>query len=117
MKQQTVRNRGVLIALAAATLSVQLGAGGRAAVGPARAECEGDACAQVTLSFDEAKGLYRARNSSADRWARVSASNLAASARVCLAPGGEGHLELKSIVGAYRAERAEPKCGALGVGQ
>ena len=87
------------------------------AASPTPAECEGDACAQVTLTFDEAKGQYRARNNSADTWARVSASNLVASARVCLAPGGEGYLELKSIVGAYRAEQAEPKCGAEGVGE
>ena len=79
------------------------------------ADCEGDACSQVTLSFDEAKGQYRARNDSSSRWAKVSASNLSASAAACLAPGKEAFLPLKSVVGAYRADYAEPKCasGAL----
>jgi hypothetical protein len=78
---------------------------------PVATECEGDACSQVTVTFEESKQQYRAVNNSADRWARVTASNMAASAGACLAPGKEAYLPLKSIVGAYRAEYAEARCG------
>ena len=78
---------------------------------PVATECEGDACSQVTLTFDESKQQYRAVNNSADRWARVTASNMAASASVCLAPGKDAYLPLKSITGAYHAAYAEAKCG------
>jgi hypothetical protein len=54
---------------------------------------------------------YRAVNNSPDRWARVTASNMAASASACLAPGREAYLPLKSISGAYRAAYAEARCG------
>ncbi len=74
-------------------------------------ECEGDACAQVTLTFDEQRQQYRAQNNSADRWARVTASNMASSASVCLAPGKSDSLALKSVVGHYRAEYSETRCG------
>lgn len=76
-------------------------------------DCEGDGCAVVSLSFDEAKGQYRAQNNSADAWVRVTASNMAASADVCVAPGKADYLPLKSIVGAYRAERGS-SCGGGG---
>jgi hypothetical protein len=75
------------------------------------AECEGDACSQVSVTIDESKQQYRAVNNSADRWARVTASNMAASASVCLAPGKEAYLPMKSITGAYHAVYAEAKCG------
>lgn len=74
-------------------------------------ECEGDACAQVAFTFDEVKQQYRARNNSAERWVKVSASNLATSASACLAPGKEQYLELRSVVGGYSADYAEAKCG------
>lgn len=77
-------------------------------------DCEGDACSQVTLTFDETKQQYRAQNNSADRWAKVAASNVAASASACLAPGAGDYLPLKSIVGNYQAAYAEPKCGVQG---
>ena len=114
MKQQTGRRRRVLITLAAAvTLSVQLGPHGRASARPwVAAECEGDACAQVAVTFDEARQQYRAQNNSADRWVKVSASNLAAAAGACLGPGAAEYLPLKSIVAPYRAEFDEPRCGA-----
>jgi hypothetical protein len=78
---------------------------------PAATECEGDACSQVTVMFDEAKQQYRAQNNSTDRWARVTASNVAASAGACLAPGKDAFLALKSIAGAYHAAYAEVRCG------
>lgn len=81
---------------------------------PAEAECEGEACPQVTVTLDEQRRRYRARNNSADRWVRVTASNLAASA--CLAPGREDYLALKSIVDPYRAEYAAERCGSRPVG-
>lgn len=77
----------------------------------AEAGCEGDACPQVTLAFDEAKQRYRARNNSPDRWVRLSASNLAAAAEACLPPGRDSYLPLKSVVTPYRAEYAAVKCG------
>lgn len=77
-------------------------------------ECEGAACAQLSLTFDEAKQQYRARNNSSERWVRVAASNLAAASTACLAPGKDEYLPLKSIVGSFTAEYAEPRCGATG---
>lgn len=74
-------------------------------------ECEGDACGQVTVTFDESRQQYRVQNNSAEHWARVTASNMAASASACLAPGREAYLPLKSISGAYHAAYAEAKCG------
>jgi hypothetical protein len=114
MKQQTRPNRRIFIALAAATLlSAQVGPLSRASTRPrVSAECEGDACGQVTVTFDEAKQQYRAQNNSTDRWVKVSASNLAAAAGACLAPAAAEYLPLKSIVAPYRAEFAEPRCGA-----
>jgi len=63
------------------------------------------------VSFDEMKGQYRAQNNSPDRWARVTAANVASAASVCLAPGQAAHLSLKSIVGPYRAACAPARCG------
>jgi hypothetical protein len=78
---------------------------------PVATECEGDACSQVTVTFEESKQQYRAVNNSADRWARVTASNEAASAGACLAPGKDAYLPLKSIAGPYHAAYAEVRCG------
>jgi hypothetical protein len=111
----TDRSKTALLAL---TLACALTAA--AAARPARppaAECEGDACATVTLAFDEARQQYRVQNTSADRWAKVSAANLAAAVTLCLAPGGDEYLPLKSVVAPYRAAYAEARCGApAGVG-
>ena len=81
---------------------------------PTAEDCEGGACAQVAVTFDEAKQQFLARNNSADRWVRVAASNLAASAVACLPPGKDDYLQLKSIVGAYRADFSEVRCGSQG---
>jgi hypothetical protein len=78
---------------------------------PAAADCEGDACAEVAVTFDESRQQYRAVNNSADRWARVTASNVVASASACLAPGKDAYLSLKSITGAYHAAYVEARCG------
>jgi hypothetical protein len=107
-------------ALTAAALSGQPGAlarAGRTATAPGAAtpaECEGTACAQVVVTFDEVRGQYRAQNNSADSWVRVAAANMADSSSACLAPGKDGYLTLKSIVGTYRADYSEPRCGAPG---
>lgn len=81
------------------------------AAAPTTAECEGDACSQVSVTFDESRQQYRALNNSPDHWARVTASNMAASAGACLAPGKDAYLPLKSIAGAYHAEYSEVRCG------
>lgn len=113
------RTYGVIVfaaALSAAGLSGLPAASAWGAAAPLRvaAACEGEACAQVTLTFDEARQQYRVQNNSSDRWARVTASNLAGSAAACVGPGKAEYLPLSSIVGAYRAEPAEPRCGAAG---
>ncbi len=78
-----------------------------AAITPLRAalntlNCEGTACSQVTLSWDEAKQHYDAQNNS-NRRVWVEASNLGASARVLVSPHETGKLLLRSIVSPYRA--------------
>lgn len=88
--------------------------GSPAAPSSGAVECEGDACSQVTVAFDESKQQYRAHNNSSDHWARVTASNLAAAATACLGPGKEAYLTLKSIEGAYRADFADARCGEEG---
>ena len=84
-----------------------------APLSPLTLDCEGDGCAAVSLSFDEAKEKYRVQNNSQDAWVRVTASNRADSAQVCVAPGKSDYLHLKSIVGRYRAERGS-SCGGGG---
>lgn len=104
-----------LALLCALTLALSPGAAAVSATPAASAtDCEGDACSQVTLAFDDAKQQYHAQNNSADRWAKVSASNLAASATACLAPGAAAYLPLKSVVGPYQAAYDEPRCGVQG---
>jgi hypothetical protein len=99
----------LVISLASASASATPSSAFTAA--PAAANCEGDACSQVTFTFDDAKQQYHAQNNSTDRWARVTGSNLAATASACLAPGKDTYLPLKSINGSYRADYSDPKCG------
>ena len=66
-------------------------------------DCEGDACGQVTVTWDDSKQQYKVQNSSTDKSIRVGAANLAATASVCVPPGKTDYLFLKSIVGAYHA--------------
>jgi hypothetical protein len=33
-------------------------------------ECEGDACSQVTVTFEESKERYKVQNNSSDHWVR-----------------------------------------------
>lgn len=80
--------------------------------GAAAVDCEGDACAQVSVTFDEARQQYRAQNNSTTKWVRVSASNRASAASACVAPGKAADLPLQTIVGAYRADFAAARCGA-----
>jgi hypothetical protein len=83
---------------------------------PATTECEGEACPQVSLTFDADKQQYLARNNSSDRWVKVSASNLSSFASACVGPGKSDYLKLKSVVGPYRAEYDEG-CGASALGR
>ena len=65
-------------------------------------DCEGNACAQVTLTYDEAKEQYKVQNNS-DRPVRVEASDWAGGSSVRVAAGKTDHLPMKSFVGPYRA--------------
>jgi len=94
-------------ALCLAVVCLAAGQSALAAIAPLRAalttlNCEGTACSQVTLSWDEAKQQYDAQNNS-NRRVWVEASNLGASARVLVGPGKTGKLLLRSIVSPYRA--------------
>lgn len=112
MSKHSFGKRSLLAALAAsAALALSEQPGSPVPVAAA-AECEGTACTQVAVTFDEAEQQYRAQNNSSDRWVKVSASNLAAAASACLGPGSTEYLPLKSIVAPYRAEFDEPRCGA-----
>jgi hypothetical protein len=66
-------------------------------------DCDGDACGQVTLSWDDTKQEYKVQNNSTGQWVRVDAANLAATATTCVAAGKTEYLSLKSITGAYHA--------------
>jgi hypothetical protein len=70
---------------------------------PSVTDCEGNACAQIVLTWDSAKQDYKVQNTSQDQWVRVSAANLAASSRICIRPSGTAYLSLTSIVGRYQA--------------
>ena len=65
-------------------------------------DCEGDACSQVSLIWDDAKQQYKAHNSS-NNWVRVSAANLASNTSICVAPSNDAYLVLKSVVSPYHA--------------
>jgi len=69
-------------------------------------DCQGTACSQVSLTWDEDKQQYKAQNSS-DRWVRVSAANMAADVSICIGPGKDAYIALKSIVAPYRANYGE----------
>jgi hypothetical protein len=65
-------------------------------------DCEGNACTQVTLTFDESKQQYKVQNNS-DRVVRVEASNLSGGNRILVEAGKDAYLPMKSIIGSYRA--------------
>lgn len=73
---------------------------------PVVIDCEGDACSQVSLTWDETRQQFKAHNSS-DRWVRVSAANLAADTSVCVGPSKDAYLVLKSVVAPYHANYGE----------
>lgn len=70
---------------------------------PMLTDCDGDACGQVTVTWDDTREQYKVQNNSTDHWIRVSAANLAATASTCVAAGKADYLSLKSIV-AYQAK-------------
>jgi hypothetical protein len=119
MTNMTHWSRGGLAMLTVASAlmwSAHFGPHGRAvmAASVAAVECEGTACQQITLTFDEAKQQYRVQNSSTDRWVRVSAANVAASAFACVGPGKSEDLPLRSIAGSYHADYSDQTCGTGG---
>ena len=65
-------------------------------------DCEGNPCAQETLTFDEVKQQYKVQNNSTSP-VRVEASNLAGGNRILVEAGKEAYLAMKSIVGSYHA--------------
>ena len=67
-------------------------------------DCEGNACAQVKLTFDETKQQYKVQNNS-DHVVRVEASNWAGGSSVRVEAGKVGYLPMKSFVGPYHANR------------
>jgi hypothetical protein len=104
--------RTASLLLAAFLLGFLLPAAGSASAAAVTTDCDGDACSSVTLTFDDSRQQYRAQNNSADRWAKVTASNLAASASACLGPGESEYLPLQSYVAPYHADFADTRCGA-----
>jgi hypothetical protein len=79
-------------------------------------QCEGNACASVSLTWDETKEQYKAQNNSTDRWVRIEGANLVSNASLCLAPSKSDYLALKTIVAPYRATLAEENCGKKTLG-
>jgi hypothetical protein len=73
--------------------------------------CEGEACNQIVLTWDESRGSFRVQNNSTTRWARVEAANLVTSATICIGPGRTDYLSIKSIVGNFKATFSEENCG------
>lgn len=65
-------------------------------------DCEGDACAAVTLTWEDETQSFRADNSSARR-ARVEVETLAGKSSVSVEPGASTYLLVKSFQGPYHA--------------
>jgi hypothetical protein len=74
-------------------------------------ECEGNACGEVTFTWDAVKEQYKVENHSADRWVQVNAANLVAAASLCLGPSKSDYLALSTVVGTFRANLAAENCG------
>lgn len=66
-------------------------------------DCEGGACASVTLSWENEGQRFRADNSSSQR-VRVTVTTFAGDSWVIVEPQASGYLGVKSFNGAYRAE-------------
>jgi hypothetical protein len=67
-------------------------------------DCQGEACDQVVITWDDTKQDYKVQNNSTDRWVRVDAANLAATASICVAPAKAEYLSLTSVVDTYHAK-------------
>ena len=65
-------------------------------------ECEGDACAQVTLTWDNDRQQFRVQNNS-DRPVQVEVTTFAGESRVRVLPGTSEYLQVKNFIGPYRA--------------
>ena len=66
-------------------------------------DCEGNACSQVSLTWDETKQQYKAQNNATDRWVKIEVSNWAGGASISIRPGGTEFLPLKSYTAPYHA--------------
>lgn len=78
---------------------------GAASAYPAGAayDCEGAACASVTLAWEEEGQCFRADNAS-DRRVRVEVETFAGKSSVTVEPQKSEYLQVKSFQGPYRAE-------------
>jgi hypothetical protein len=99
---KTYRSKRLPLALALACALTAAAAVARAALPSAAPDCEGNACAQVTLTWDAGGGKYRAHNAGSRR-ARVEAFNWAGGCSVLVEPGASQYLPLRSFDGPYRA--------------
>ena len=65
-------------------------------------ECEGNACAEVTFTWDNERQQFRVQNN-ADRAVKVEVSTFAGKSHVVVPPQKVGYLEVKTFNGPYLA--------------
>jgi hypothetical protein len=66
-------------------------------------DCEGTACSQVALAWEEEGQQFRAQNNS-ERRVRFEVSTFAGSSSVSVEPGKSEYLKVKSFNGPYHAD-------------
>jgi hypothetical protein len=64
--------------------------------------CEGDACASITLTWEEEGQRFRADNSS-DRRVRVEVETFGGTSAVTVEPASHDYLQVKTFNGPYHA--------------
>lgn len=70
---------------------------------PAAYDCEGNACAVLTLTWEEEGQRFRADNSS-DRRVKVEVTTFAGASRISVEPHKSEYLQVKNFNGPYRAD-------------
>ncbi len=66
-------------------------------------DCEGTACSQVALEWEEEGQQFRAQNNS-ERRVRFQVNTFAGSSSVSVEPGKSDYLKVKSFNGPYHAD-------------
>jgi len=66
------------------------------------AECEGDACSVVNMSWDEDRQQFRVQNDS-NQQVKVDVSTFAGVSSISIAPHKTEYLEVKTFNGSYHA--------------